>query len=153
MNRKGFKTLEVVSLILLSLLILMLLTGWQAMPDTIAFLKDQRGQTIVSGSRYLMVFFLAITLIVYAGTQWLKTSHFIDRRLEAYPMDSLTRYYKKERILYGILTLRCELLVLIALLELNIIARVNVTPSVLFMLVMFLATLLYEKFSLKNLVK
>lgn len=153
MNRKGFKTLEVVSLILLSLLILMLLTGWQTMPDTIAFLKDQRGHTIISGSRYLMVFFLAITLIVYAVTQWLKTSNFIDQRLETYPMDSLTRYYKKERILYGILTLRCELLVLISLLELNIIARVNVTPSVLFMMVMFLATLLYEKFSLKNLVK
>lgn len=153
MNRKGFKTLEVVSLILLVLLILMLLTGWQTMPDTIAFLKDQRGQTIISGSRYLLIFFLAITLIVYGGTQWLKSSQFIDHRLEAYSMDSLTRYYKKERILYGVLTLRCELLVLIALLELNIIARVNVTPSVLFMMVMFLATLLYEKFSLKNLVK
>ena len=36
MNRKGMKTLELVSLILLSLLILMLLTGWQSMPDTVA---------------------------------------------------------------------------------------------------------------------
>lgn len=153
MNRKGMKTLELVSLILLSLLILMLLTGWQSMPDTVALLKDQRGHTILSGSHYLLVFFLAVTLLIYGFTQWLKASKYIDRRLEAYPMDSLTRYYKKERILYGLMTLRCELLVLIALIELNIIARVNVTPSVLFMTVMLAATLLYEKFSLKNLVK
>lgn len=153
MNRKGMKTLELVSLILLSLLILMLLTGWQSMPDTVALLKDQRGHTILSGSRYLLVFFLAVTLLIYGFTQWLKASKYIDRRLEACPMDSLTRYYKKERILYGLMTLRCELLVLIALIELNIIARVNVTPSVLFMTVMLAATLLYEKFSLKNLVK
>lgn len=153
MNRKGMKTLELVSLFCLCLLILMLLTGWQSMPDTVALLKDQRGHTILSGQPLLAGIFLAVTLLIYGFTQWLKASKYIDRRLEAYPMDSLTRYYKKERILYGLMTLRCELLVLIALIELNIIARVNVTPSVLFMTVMLAATLLYEKFSLKNLVK
>lgn len=100
-----------------------------------------------------MVFFLALTLIAYGVTQWLKVSNYIDQRLEAYAMDTLTRYYKKERILYGLMTLRCELLVLIALMELNIIAHVNVTPSLLFMVLMLAATLLYEKFSLKNIVK
>ncbi len=149
MSKKWIKVLEVVSLILLVLMILMVLSGWDQLPDTVVLVRDSRGYAIVSGSRYVLLLVLSAALGVYGVTNWLRTGAYLDRRLLKTSLDSLERFYQKERILWGVMTIRCEVLVLSALVLLNVIAKVNVLPSMIFMTVMLGATIAYERMVLK----
>lgn len=135
MNRKVTeKFLEIISLVLLCLLIVMILSAWNGLNKEIPLIYGIDGKIILKGSKFFALIPLCVSILLFSSSLWLKYSQYLNHKIHG--KDTLERYELKAELIFGLLTIRVDILILCVLCELSMIANVNLTSSMILMLFM-----------------
>lgn len=135
MNRKlTGKILEIISFILFILLIIMVLTAWNSLNQEIPLFYGIDGRIILKGSKFFALVPLLVASIFFISSHWLKNSKYLTHKIQG--RDTLESYELKAELLFELLTIRVDLMILAVLFELSMIASLNLTSSLILMLLM-----------------
>ena len=130
-------------------LIIMILTAWNDLSPQVPLYYGIDNQSMVGVSKYYALFPLIVGLVIYIGLGWFKRQAFLNKHIHG--RDTLTKLAMRENWIFKLSICQSDGLIFCVLLELSMIAKINIVIALSLVLIMTTLVLVLQYQSYKKL--